>query len=318
MSQIHFIGGEKGGVGKSVVARLLAQFMVDNALPFVGFDTDRSHGALLRFYTEFTTPVVLDQYDALDRVAEAALAQERQVVVDLAAQTHAFLARWIEDSNLIELAGDMALQLKYWHVMDCGRDSVDLLRGLLNQFGGRMQLVIVLNELRGEAFDMLEASGELQRARNRGAQVVRLRKLPDGTMQKIDQFSLSFWAAINASEKEHGALGFLERQRVKTWLTRTAADFAPLVGQPPSTITSGISTNTPPPQAPSPLAPVITQPAAYPTHSDQQAQAQQSAPQTAPFQQLQARAPFVSTIAEQPVAQQLASEHQLRTLPYPD
>jgi len=42
MSTIHLIGGEKGGVGKSVVARLLAQYMIDHEIPFIGFDTDRS------------------------------------------------------------------------------------------------------------------------------------------------------------------------------------------------------------------------------------------------------------------------------------
>ena len=312
MSQIHFIGGEKGGVGKSVVARLLAQFMIDNSLPFLGFDTDRSHGALLRFYTEFTSPVVVDHYDSLDRVAEAALAQERQVVVDLAAQTHAFLARWIEDSNLIEVAGEVGLHLKYWHVMDAGRDSVDLLRAFLDQFAGRMPLVIVLNELRGEHFDMLEASGELQRARNRGAQVVRLRKLPDATMQKIDQYSLSFWAALNVADKDHGALGFLERQRVKTWLTRTAHDFAPLVG-PPAPLPVAVAAPVLPPAA-------TFTPVSPPFSHDSQGDAQQSQAQHAPVQQLQAQAnaPARALPAEQPVAAQLASENLLRTLPYPD
>ena len=41
MSRIHFIGGEKGGVGKSVVARLLAQYWIDRGTPWTGFDTDR-------------------------------------------------------------------------------------------------------------------------------------------------------------------------------------------------------------------------------------------------------------------------------------
>jgi cellulose biosynthesis protein BcsQ len=51
MTTIHFIGGEKGGVGKSVVARLLAQSFVDRSQPFVGFDADRSNAALLRYYS---------------------------------------------------------------------------------------------------------------------------------------------------------------------------------------------------------------------------------------------------------------------------
>ena len=51
MAKIHFIGGEKGGVGKSVVARVVAQYFIDHGKPFVGFDTDRSHRALIRFYS---------------------------------------------------------------------------------------------------------------------------------------------------------------------------------------------------------------------------------------------------------------------------
>ncbi len=229
MSQIHFIGGEKGGVGKSVLARLLAQFLIDHQVPFVGFDTDKSHGALVRFYSEFASPVVIDQYESLDRLAEAALEREQQVLVDLAAQTHAFLARWMEDSNLIGIAGEQGLHLRYWHVMDAGRDSVDLLRVFLNQFAGRLPLVIVLNEVRGERFDILEASGELARAQSIGASVLRLRKLPDVTMQKIDQHSLSFWAALHASDPESGALGFLERQRLKVWLNRIDTDLGALL-----------------------------------------------------------------------------------------
>jgi len=45
-----------------------------------------------------------------------------------------------------ELANELNLSLTYWHVMDSGRDSVDLLRKLLDQFGDRLSLVIVLNE----------------------------------------------------------------------------------------------------------------------------------------------------------------------------
>jgi len=36
MSSLHLIGGEKGGVGKSFTARLLAQYFVDRELPFIG------------------------------------------------------------------------------------------------------------------------------------------------------------------------------------------------------------------------------------------------------------------------------------------
>ncbi|MGB5234589.1 MAG: mobilization protein, partial [Candidatus Macondimonas sp.] len=101
MATIHFIGGEKGGVGKSLVARLLAQYLIDHNMPFLGFDSDRSHGALLRFYPTYASPVVIDRYESLDTVVEAATDDaDRRIIVDLAAQTHQPLVQWMEESGM--------------------------------------------------------------------------------------------------------------------------------------------------------------------------------------------------------------------------
>lgn len=217
-SHLHLIGGEKGGVGKSLVSRILAQYFIDKQRPFKGFDTDKSHGALLRFYADYASPVVIDRYEALDQLVETATEAPQSIIVDLAAQTHEFLVRWIEDSGLLGFADEIDISLTYWHVMDAGRDSVDLLRKLLDQFGSGLKVVVVLNEVRGDQFEILKVSGELARARSRGASVITLPRLQDATMQKIDQFSSSFWAATHASDREATGLGLLERQRVKIWL----------------------------------------------------------------------------------------------------
>ena len=123
MATIHLIGGEKGGVGKSVVARLLAQYMIDHDLPFIGFDTDKSHGSLLRFYADYASPTIIDNYRSLDAIMEAASEQpEQRILVDLAAQTHHPLAQWIEESGVLELAEELGITIYYWNVMDSGKD----------------------------------------------------------------------------------------------------------------------------------------------------------------------------------------------------
>src|SRR5947209_1650985 len=114
MTNIHLVGGEKGGVGKSLVSRLLAQYFIDNNLPFIGFDSDRSHGALLRFYAGFASPVLIDSYESLDAIVEAASSSpERRVLVDLAAQTQENLTKWMDDSQLLEVAPELGLQIRY-------------------------------------------------------------------------------------------------------------------------------------------------------------------------------------------------------------
>ena len=173
LSKIHLIGGEKGGVGKSMMSRLLAQYFIDHQLPFVGFDTDRSHGSLMRFYADYASPALVDSYEALDRIIEAAVEQPgSRVLVDLAAQTHEPLVKWMDESGVLDMADLSGITLNYWHVMDSGRDSVDLLARLLDRFGQRLHYVLVRNQLRGDDFGQLERSGQLERALGLGARVV--------------------------------------------------------------------------------------------------------------------------------------------------
>ncbi len=223
MTQIHFIGGEKGGVGKSLMARVLAQYLIDKDLPFLGFDTDRSHGALMRFYSGYASPVLVDSYEALDAIMEAAVEQpKRRILVDLAAQTHDPLVRWMDESGVLNLADEMEIKIHYWHVMDAGKDSVDLLRKLLDRFGTSLNYALVRNHIRGSDFSILEQSGEQARAMGMGAKVMSLKKLHDGVIQKIDAASSSFWKAKTV--KDDNGLGLMDRQRVKMWLREVYRD----------------------------------------------------------------------------------------------
>ena len=218
-AHVHLIGGEKGGVGKSMVSRLLAQYFIDHQLPFVGFDTDRSHGSLMRFYAEYASPVLVDRYEALDKIIEGAVDQPgSRVLVDLAAQTHEPLVKWMDESGVLDMADLSGITLNYWHVMDSGRDSVDLLARLLDRFGQRLHYVLVRNQLRGDDFSQLEQSGELERATALGAKVVTIRRLHDAVVQKIDAANSSFWAAKNTANGNGAKLGLMERQRLKLWL----------------------------------------------------------------------------------------------------
>lgn len=226
-TKVHLIGGEKGGVGKSMVSRLLAQHFIDNELPWVGYDTDRSHGSLLRFYTDFASAALVDRYEALDQIIESAVEQPgRRVLVDLAAQTHEPLVKWMDESGVLDMADLSGLVLQYWHVMDSGRDSVDLLERLLDRFGQRLRYVLVCNELRGDDFGMLERSGQLERALGLGAKVIRIRRLHDAVVQKIDARNASFWSARHLTGLDGPGLGLMERQRLKMWLGHAYGELA--------------------------------------------------------------------------------------------
>ena len=221
MNNIHFVGGEKGGVGKSVLARLLAQYHIDRDLPFHSFDSDRSHGAMLRFYRDYAAPVALDAFDSADQIMEAALEGRRNVIVDLAAQTSLPLFRWIDDNDLPGLAADEGVGLVFWHLLDDGADGIALLQALLERSGEGAGMVIVRNHGRGSDFRPFDASPTRAAAEQAGAAVIDLPALHAATMAKVDHLGASFWSAANNRD----ALGLMDRQRVKVWLRKVYQGF---------------------------------------------------------------------------------------------
>ena len=225
MNSLNFIGGEKGGVGKSVVSRVLAQYFIDKGRPFTGFDTDRSHTSFTRFYSDFASPVIVDSYEGLDRLVvafedQSVGSEQKSVIVDLAAQTAAPLTRWIKDSDLFSVMKDMGIAVNFWHVADAGKDSVDLLGRLVNTFEDGPNYFIVKNLGRGSDFSQLDDSLAMEKALALGAKVVTLAQLHEASMRKIDRQNASFWAALN-DRSGPDALGLLERQRVKMWLKKS-------------------------------------------------------------------------------------------------
>ena len=222
MGRVHFIGGEKGGVGKSLTSRLLAQYFIDNHLAFIGFDTDQSHGTFSRFYTDFASPIIVEDFDSLDQIVITAEEHPGiDIIVDLAAQTSRKLEQWIQDSGIFDVFAELDYQVFLWHIMDDGADSMRLLDSLLQKHRhADVQFVIVCNMGRGENFDVAKQSSTFAKAKERNAKFITLNKLQSRLMQKIDFSNYSFWAAANNTE----SLNITERQRIKVWLNNSFSE----------------------------------------------------------------------------------------------
>lgn len=225
MSTVHLVGGEKGGVGKSVVARLLAQSFIDRGVRFAALDADQSHGALVRSYGDYAQAVDLERLESADQIMDRALGADRRVLVDLPAQSHRLLRRWIDATEVLAYAREMAVRVVLWHVTDGGFDSVAHLERLVDDFGDSVDYVVVKNHGRSKDFSQLEASVGYERALAFNARVIALPELDPAIMYKLDRYGSSFWAAVNATEGE-SALSALERRRARLWLDRSGAALA--------------------------------------------------------------------------------------------
>ena len=238
MSTVHFVGGEKGGVGKSVVARALAQLFIDRGIPFAALDADQSHGALVRYYADYTQQVDLDDLQSADRILESALEAERLVLVDLPSQSNGALERWMEETGIVSFARECDVRLVFWHVTDGGFDSVSQLDRVLEAAGGSLEHVVVKNHGRSKNFSQFDASPAHRRLLELGSPIVTVPELDAAVMYEIDRFGSSFWAAINTNQGGQ-ALSPLARRRAQLWLERTqkalaeAIEWQPEVGASP-------------------------------------------------------------------------------------
>jgi hypothetical protein len=229
MSRIHFIGGEKGGVGKSVVARVLAQWFVDRSIPFAAVDGELSQGALIRYYRDFTQPADLAATESADQIIDRALGAERRVLVDLPAQSARMLQSWMTGANVIGFAKEMGIGLTFWHVSDGGFASVGEIERALRVLGHEAAHIVVKNFGRSKDFSQFDESDAKRHLDELSGSVVEVPELDAATMYRIDKLGLSFWAAIHRADGEE-ALKPLERQRVKLWLERCYAGLEALNG----------------------------------------------------------------------------------------
>jgi len=228
MKRAHFIGGEKGGVGKSFVARLLAQYYIDSGRAFNGFDADGSHSTFMRFYGEFSNAIDVTDFSSLDQIVETAESQPvNDIIIDTAAQTFRNLRQWIEDTAAFDLLALMGFDTYYWHVMDDGIDSANLLDKLLDAYEKTAaNIIVVKNGGRGSDFGLFEQSAIYSRAKSAGVQFLDLDILQPSLAQKVDFSCSSFWAAANASSE----LSIAERQRVRVWILKQYKRLDQLLG----------------------------------------------------------------------------------------
>jgi hypothetical protein len=219
VSTIHFIGGEKGGVGKSVVARLVAQYCIDNQLPFVALDADASNGSLTRYYRDYARAIDLSRFESADEILLLASEEpNRRVVVDLPAQAERSLWAWIAESGVLQMATELGVGLVFWHVMGEGKESVLALDRLLARHETGMRYCVVRNHGRGKDFALFDGSETKQRLEALGGSVIDLADLHGPAMQKIDRFDASFWAAAFNPLVGAEAITRMERQRIGIWL----------------------------------------------------------------------------------------------------
>jgi CobQ/CobB/MinD/ParA nucleotide binding domain len=213
--RVHLVLQGKGGVGKTLVASLLAQFYTEAGRPIACYDTDPVNASFSAITAIAATPVKLfkgDQIDfaQLDRLVADFLATKSDVIVDNGAASFVPFSRYLIENGISEILTEHRVQMVIHVVITGGGMVMDTLRGLLSIFDSyppEVRVVIWVNEFFGpvQADGLnLEDMPIYRDHRDRIIGVVRLEQLNPASfgrnvMEMLDR-KLTFAEALSSQE----------------------------------------------------------------------------------------------------------------------
>jgi hypothetical protein len=209
--------GEKGGVGKTTVARILADYLNSRKTSFKAFDAEGTTGQLLRFHKDETSSV--DVGDAaniapvLDYVMDGS--GRRIALVDLGARSGEDLKNWLYRGGALEEAEAGHLGITVVYVLGGAVDSVGHLKECFQALGKDVSYVIVKNFGVAAKFEIYDGSNVRKELLAIGAKEISIPALDGSVYQSVDRSSLPFSSFADAQGPN---FGFTERRYARTWL----------------------------------------------------------------------------------------------------
>jgi hypothetical protein len=139
--------GEKGGVGKTTVARVLADYLNTRKLAFRAFDAEGSMGQLLRFHRNETASVNVGDATGIAPVLDYVMdgAGHRIALVDLGARSGEDLKNWLYKGGALEEASSGNLGITVVYVLGGAVDSVGHLNECYQSLGRNVSYVTIKN-----------------------------------------------------------------------------------------------------------------------------------------------------------------------------
>lgn len=157
MSKVHLVLQGKGGVGKSFVASLLAQYHREHNKPAMLLDTDPVNATFSDYKSLGVQRVELMEGSSLntrrfDEMMERILNEDIDVIVDNGASSFIPLTNYMVENNAIGMLSDAGKQVVVHTILAGGqmqRDTVQGFTALCAQLPEPAEILVWINEFQG-------------------------------------------------------------------------------------------------------------------------------------------------------------------------
>ena len=219
LGRIVIITGDKGGTGKSVVARMLLDIYRDRKYNCIAYDCDESNPQLYRHYHKLAPGVrtlKLNRRGGADALQDDLKQFSPRVsLVDLPAGAAEYFRSISQDISLFYNAERFGYKVTMISVLNRQKDSISQLKKLVEFCGDKVDYVIVKNLYWGEEYKFTRYNNSKTRkaVQKLGAVELEFPELFDDIFDLVDEGDLTFREAIDSER-----LTISNQSRIFNWV----------------------------------------------------------------------------------------------------
>jgi CobQ/CobB/MinD/ParA nucleotide binding domain len=227
MSFIHLVGGEKGGVGKTLFALCLVHYFDVNGIDRYLVDADPRIPDVASVYGGITdihfqsidrvSSIHSQQVQKLDKLFEFAL--EKPVIVNLPGNVHDATRNWLVENELLseEVINESKVNFCKWFLSDGSDTSIDLFAKSLQDYDGKLPHILVINQGLNPYWSKPNLGDKLQQlAQKYSYLAIEFPGLALAERNYLKQHNICFLQALQDKK-----LSILSRQRLVKFLRNT-------------------------------------------------------------------------------------------------
>ncbi|HML07993.1 MAG TPA: hypothetical protein VK430_07700 [Xanthobacteraceae bacterium] len=213
------VGADKGGVGKTTVARTLLDYFTAHHVPTRAFDTESPKGTLKRFHPDISDVVdvtaVPDQMRIFDTLSDASV-----TVIDVRAGLLSPTLRSLRDIGFLDAVKKGQLTFVVFHILGSSITSLNEIEEMA-AFIGDASYFLVKNFINNTSFfEWDQATHASYFKKQKDAVVITIPKLNEMAFEQVELASVPFltFVANKGPKGESANYSFVLRGYVRHWL----------------------------------------------------------------------------------------------------
>jgi hypothetical protein len=225
---VIIVGADKGGVGKTTVARTLLDYLAAHQVPTRAFDTEAPKGTLKRFHPDVTDIVDINLVPDQMKIFDTLNSVDASVtVIDVRAGLMSQTLQALRDIGFIEAAKKGQITFALFHILGPSIASLDEIADTAAYLGDARYFLVknFINNTHFFQWDEQTHSNYFNRIK--GAVEITIPKLNEMATEQVELASVPYVTFV-ANKKPSGdpaAYSFVLRGYVRHWLGNVWAEY---------------------------------------------------------------------------------------------